>query len=258
MAQQKNNVAVFDRDVRENAGYRYTTHARYSSVVANERITRATLRHIDDRVKRVLDAGCGDGTYTQQLKASRPLLEMSGFDPAVEAINVARRRHVGIQFETADILRPETFPPGKFDLVIVRGVLHHLSDPAAAIRNCANLSDRILIIEPNGNNPILKLIEKFSVYHREHEEQSFSSRTLKAWCRDAGFAVSSLEFIGFVPFFFPGGLAKLIHFFQPFLERFPLLGRFFGAQIVLMAERGSATQPTQHSTISHLPLSVGT
>jgi hypothetical protein len=98
----------------------------------------------------------------------------------------------------------------------------------------------LLIIEPNGNNPILKLIEKMSPYHREHEERSFSSRTLARWCREAGCPATSISFIGFVPFFFPTLPAKIIHFFQPFLERVPLLCRFFGAQVVITAESKSA------------------
>ena len=58
-----------------------------------------------------------------------------------------------------DVLRAETFPEGKFDLIILRGVLHHVLDPAEAIRQCAARTNALLIIEPNGNNPILKLIE---------------------------------------------------------------------------------------------------
>jgi SAM-dependent methyltransferase len=235
----KNNVSVFDSDVRDNEGYRYTTSASYSSIVANRRMTDATLQHIATTAKRVLDAGCGDGTYANDIKRERSSLEIVGFDPASEAVRVARSRYPDIEFVVGDVLRAETFPEGKFDLIILRGVLHHVLDPAEAIRQCAARADALLIIEPNGNNPILKLIEKVSPYHREHEERSFSSRTLARWCREARCPATSISFIGFVPFFFPTLPAKIIHFFQPFLERVPLLCRFFGAQVIITAESKS-------------------
>ena len=240
----KKNVGVFDSDVRDNEGYRYTTSASYSSIVANRRMTEATLQHIPPSAKRVLDAGCGDGTYANDIKRARSSLEIVGFDPASEAVRVARSRYPGIEFVVGDVLRAETFPEGKFDLIILRGVLHHVSDPAAGIRQCAARADALLIIEPNGNNPILKLIEKVSPYHREHEERSFSSRTLARWCREAGCPATSISFIGFVPFFFPTLPAKVIHFFQPFLERVPLLCRFFGAQVIITAESQGRVRPS--------------
>jgi SAM-dependent methyltransferase len=231
----KKNVGAFNSDVRDNQGYRYTTSASYSSFVANRRMTDATLQHIAPMAKRVLDAGCGDGTYTNYIKGERSSLEIVGFDPASEAIRVAHGRYPDIEFVVGDVLRPETFPEGKFDLIILRGVLHHVLDPAEAIRQCAVRADLLLIIEPNGNNPILKLIEKLSPYHRQHEERSFSSQTLARWCREARCPATSISFIGFVPFFFPTLPAKIIHFFQPFLERMPLLCRFFGAQVIIAA-----------------------
>jgi SAM-dependent methyltransferase len=229
----KKNVSVFDSDVRENSGYRYTTEASYSSIVANNRITEATLLHIEKDCTSILDVGCGDGTYSSQIQQAMPAIDVAGFDPAAEAVEVARNRNPHMQFLVGDILRPQTFPERKFDVVILRGVLHHLADPAAAIGNCRKLSDNLLIIEPNGNNPILKVIEKTSRYHREHEEQSFSSRKLRRWCEESGYRLASMEFIGFVPFFFPTLPARLIYFLQPFLEHVPLLCRFFGAQIVI-------------------------
>jgi len=244
MTDIKKNVSVFEADVVENYGYRYTTGAPFSSLAANRRITEATLRLIPPGCGSILDAGCGDGTYVNDIRHARPGLEMVGLDPAAEAINIAKARYTGISFLEGNILRPATLPDKRFDLVILRGVLHHLSDPAAAIRNCAALADRLLIIEPNGNNPILKIIERASRYHREHEEQSFTPRRLRRWCGKAGLELESLEFIGFVPFFFPEFPAKIIYFLQPFLEKIPLLGRFFGAQTVILCRRSAPSVKT--------------
>src|SRR6185295_9819335 len=102
----KKNVSVFNSDVRRNAGYRYTTSAPYSSIVANRRMTEATLRHIHGNCHSILDAGCGDGTYSSEIKRARPSIHLVGFDPSIDAIEIARTRHPGIQFLQGDMLRP--------------------------------------------------------------------------------------------------------------------------------------------------------
>jgi SAM-dependent methyltransferase len=232
----KKNVEAFNADVRAMRGYRYTSESVCSAVLANRRITEATLARIGPDVATVLDLGCGDGTYTADIHRARPSLRLVGVDAAEEAIEEARRRHEDIEFRTADALDLSTYPPGPFDLAIARGVLHHLSDPKKAIANLTRCASRVLIIEPNGNNPVLKVIERVSAYHREHEEKSYSSRTLRRWCADARARVTSLSYIGFVPFFFPAFGARLIYRMQPVLEKVPLLPDVLGAQIVIELE----------------------
>jgi hypothetical protein len=107
--------------------------------------------------------------------------------------------------------------------------------------NAMMLSEQLLIVEPNGNNPILKLIEKLSPYHCQHEERSFSSRTLKKWCKEAGYEVKHLDFVGFIPFFFPTALTRIIYFFQPFMEKIYPLKKYFGAQIIIRCRKKQLT-----------------
>jgi len=232
----KKNVEAFNADVRANAGYQYTTESLCSAVLANRRITDATLERIGSDVRTVLDLGCGDGTYTAEIARARPGLRVVGVDAAEEAIKEAKKRYPDVEFHIANALDLSTFPDEGFDLAIARGVLHHLSDPAKAITNLTRCASRVLIIEPNGNNPLLKVIERVSKYHREHEEKSFSAMRLRRWCRDARATVKSLSYIGFVPFYFPTFGAKLIHGVQPALEKVPLLPDVFGAQIVIELE----------------------
>ena len=86
MTQLKKNVTVFEQDVLENEAYRYTTNAGFSSVVANRRMTEATLKWLGPELHQVLDAGCGDGTYTHELKVARPDLQIAGYDAAEVAV----------------------------------------------------------------------------------------------------------------------------------------------------------------------------
>jgi 2-polyprenyl-3-methyl-5-hydroxy-6-metoxy-1,4-benzoquinol methylase len=234
---EKKNVSVFNSDVLENKGYRYTQNAPYSSVVANLRQTQETLKLLDKDAKTLVDIGCGDGTYTAEIAHARPDLRVTGFDPAAAAVSLAKEKHPNIDFRVANLLDFSSMPKEQFDIAVIRGVLHHLTDPALAIENASKIAKKIIIIEPNGNNPILKIIEKTSKYHIEHEERSFSQALLKKWCEEKNLQIEYLTVIGFVPFFFPTVLAKFIYFFQPFLEWFWLLKKYFGAQIVIVATR---------------------
>ncbi|MDB4978580.1 MAG: Methyltransferase type 12 [Candidatus Peribacteria bacterium] len=229
-------MGSFNEDVRENGGYLYTTNASFSSKVANKRISEETRKYISPEIHTIIDAGCGDGIYTNEIAFITPGTKLTGFDPAVDAIQRAGCLYPDIVFVVGDVLRPETFPKKKYDMAIMRGVIHHLPIQKDAIANMPLLSTKLFIIEPNGNNPILKIIEKVSSYHIEHEEQSFSTKSLVSWCMDAGYNQINVTYIGFVPFFCWEPLAKFVYFFQPFLEKIPLFPKYFGAQIAIYCE----------------------
>ncbi len=236
----KKNVSVYNQDVATQGGYPYTVNPSFSSWASCKRSTDEALkkiRSLNIPLKKIVDAGCGDGTFTEQLAQALPDIEFLGFDPASEAIAAAKARSVRAKFQVGNLLEPSTLPSGTYDLVLLLGVLHHLTDQKQAVANALKISPRVLIIEPNGNNPILKVIEKTSKYHIEHEEQSFSSRFFFKMAHELKLKVLSSCFIGFVPIFFPTLPAKVIYFFQPFLEKIPFLARFLGAQIVLLLEK---------------------
>ncbi|MVM34748.1 methyltransferase domain-containing protein [Spirosoma sp. HMF4905] len=230
----KKNVQEFNRNVRENGGFLYTTNAQFSSDVANKRISDEIFKFIKPSYKTLVDIGCGDGMYTNNIKQNFPELDVHGFDPADSAIQIAKQNYPDVKFETINLLDDQLIAPArKYDVAVIRGVLHHLSDQQKAITNAFKLADNLIIMEPNGNNPILKVIERTSQYHIEHEEQSFFEWQLKRWIRNAGGQVTSWSYVGYVPFFFPTGPAKVIYFFQPFLEKIPLLKHIFSAQFII-------------------------
>jgi ubiquinone/menaquinone biosynthesis C-methylase UbiE len=233
----KKNVGQFNEDVLGNEGYVYSTNAQFSSVVANARQTSAIVERIPRSARTIIDIGCGDGVYTQEIKNALPAAQVTGFDPAAEAVKIAAKRFPELQFSVANILDRNTLPSEQFDVGVLRGVLHHVSDPELAIKNSAALCKTLIILEPNGNNPVLKVIEKTSQYHREHEEQSFSSPLLRRWCRNSGWKIQSQAFTGFVPFFCPTPFAKVMLALQPILERIPPIAWFGAGNIVLVCTR---------------------
>ncbi len=80
----------------------------------------------------------------------------------------------------ADLLDARTLSDTVYDVGIIRAVPHHLPDDsqALAIQNASQRCRRLIILEPNGNNPIVKLFEKYSTYHVEHEEKSYTSTVI--------------------------------------------------------------------------------
>ena len=237
----KKNVSQFDKDVVNNHGFVYTTNLKYSSIVSNKRISDEVKQNISKNSKIIFDAGCGDGTYTQEIKNNFPGSAVVAADPSSEGIKIAAARHPGIDFFVMDLEDEKAFErfTHKLDITVVRGVLHHMNNPAKGIENISKVTKKIIIVEPNGNNPLLKIIEKTSKYHIEHEEQSFSSATLKKWCTDSGFKNIQITYIGLVPFFFPTALAKIIHFIQPLVEKIPFINKYCCAQIVLTSNQSN-------------------
>ena len=222
--QHERNIAEFDRDVRAYGGYRYTSGARLSSRLSTRRITDAVLALARPRGKRIVDIGCGDGTYTMEL-AQAGAREVRGFDASAEAIAVASSR-VGAQdnvrFGVLDVYQLEAGGQ-PYDVAVVRGMLHHLYDAPRAIRRISQIAREIVVVEPNGWNPALKLLEKFSPYHVRHEEKSFAPRQLDRWFAVAGCRLESSAFIGLVPIFCPDALAHVLKAMEPFVENTPLV-----------------------------------
>ncbi|MGD9781259.1 MAG: class I SAM-dependent methyltransferase [Kiritimatiellia bacterium] len=227
-------VAPFDRDAVANAGYLYTTGARLSSQMANRRLTDAALEAVDFRGQRVLDIGCGDGTYTIELFDRGQPASICGVDPAHKAIAVARQKSAGrnIAFAVENACKLP-YEADRFDVVHLRGVLHHMDQPEVALREALRVAPAVVIIEPNGYNPILKLLERLSSYHREHEEKSYGSRKLTRWIGEGGGEVYLRKWVGLVPFFCPDLMARMLKMVEPVWERIPLV-RVFGCAVCVM------------------------
>jgi ubiquinone/menaquinone biosynthesis C-methylase UbiE len=67
-----------------------------------------------------------------------PDIAFYGFDPAKAAIHMAKTKYANCEFLVGDILDTGTFPNKKFDLAIIRGVIHHLPTQSMAIRNASD------------------------------------------------------------------------------------------------------------------------
>lgn len=238
MINEESGIDAFEQDATLHGGYLYTTDQQLSSSLATQTSTEMILQMGSFAGRSVLDIGCGDGFYTIQFWDRGGPREMVGVDASPAAIKIANanKRERTIRFEVGDA-HHLAYPDNRFDLVLIQSILHHDDHPQDIIREAFRLAPEILIHEPNGNNPGLKIIEKLSPYHREHNEKSYTSRQLVQWIRQAGGIVIANRFAGFVPMFCPDWLARLANTVEPLVESTPVLNTLGCAVYVLVARR---------------------
>ena len=230
---KEKNIDRFNKDVESHNGYKYTNEYRFSSKIANDRISKAILSMTNFKGKRVIDVGCGDGTYSFQLLEAGAKYVV-GVDAASKAVEIANKKYSDnkdIEFYVENIYELSA-PLVKYDIAVVRGILHHLYDVKSAIKSISKLANTIIVLEPNGFNPILKVIEKISPYHIEHEEKSYAPNFLDKCFLFCGGNVVKYEYIGLVPMFCPVILARILKIIEPLIEKLPLLNKVVCGQYI--------------------------
>ncbi len=243
---KEKNIDIYNQDVKKLGRYEYTGQDRYSSITAGKKQSEEILKSIRSlKLKkpfRILDVGSGDGTYTFELYEKLNPKFIVGFDFALAGVEIARKKikkrdTKKIMFINSSIYNVDKKIKEKFDIAVIRGVLHHLYQPGRGINAVCKLADIIVVAEPNGYSPLMKIMEKVSPYHRKHEEKSYWPPTLNSWFERNGFRVRKQYFFGPVPFFFPEIPARLIKKIEPFIENIPYLNRIYCATNLIIYER---------------------
>ena len=230
---KERSIGEFNKDVAAHDGYVYATGERLSCRLSNRRMTRAVVELGDLAGKRVIDIGCGDGTYSREL-IEAGASQVLGIDAAEVAVRRAEEKFgsfENLRFQVCDVYALEE-PEQRYDVAVLRGFLHHLYDVERAIDRISRMARQIVVVEPNGYNPVLKVIERVSPYHRKHEEKSYPPRRLDRWFEGRGGRVVSSQYIGLVPMFCPDLLARVCKSVEPLVERTPLLRNLCCAQYV--------------------------
>jgi SAM-dependent methyltransferase len=229
---------IFNRDVETKGGYVYAQDGKLSSRLATQRWLELMLGLGDVKGRSVADIGCGDGTFTVRYWDRIEPRRMSALDPAFKALvaGAAKAQERPILFVAGDGHRLP-YVDDAFDVAILQAILHHDTDPAATIREALRVARDVLVLEPNGYSPILKLIEKLSPYHREHEERSYTAGQLRRWVESAGGRIVKGRFGITVPMFCPDWLARILKLVEPAVERLPLVNRLVCAVYVFRASR---------------------
>lgn len=81
--------------------------------------------------RRVLDAACGPGLYTQELVARGA--DVTAFDASMTMVDLARKRMANqARIDRAVLGEPLPYPDGAFDLVVCALAIHYADDRGAA------------------------------------------------------------------------------------------------------------------------------
>ncbi|HTQ30690.1 MAG TPA: class I SAM-dependent methyltransferase [Opitutaceae bacterium] len=172
----------------------------------------------------------GAGTQSLALQVDHANFEFASIDISDEAVAFAERhkRLPQARFSVDDAHHTQ-FPAGSFDLVIGRGILHHLDIPAACaeIKRVLKPGGRIVFGEPLDGNALINLYRKLTPNIRSRDERPLSYGSLKLL--GSHFGELDIRYYGFLTL----GLAvfglrspRRLHRFDGFLLNTLGLGRF--------------------------------
>ena len=137
---------------------------------------------------RVLDIGCGDGGFLEELQHLG--LDVEGLDFSPTAVALARQRGLRVLQGSVE---DASYPAESFDLVVMRHVLEHLPNPAATleiVRGWLRPGGRILIEVPNRDSLQRRLFGRFwHGYDSPRHFFAFTPRDLRTLLGGCGFRV---------------------------------------------------------------------
>jgi SAM-dependent methyltransferase len=139
---------------------------------------------------RVLDLGCGDGTFTA-VAAGGGAAAAVGADVAEAALLRARRAHPELPFERVDPSGPLPFADNHFDLVWASEVIEHIADTAAwlsEVRRVLAPGGRLALTTPDHSRMRLLVggVERYSQPLGDHLHL-YTRRSLRDLLADFGF-----------------------------------------------------------------------
>jgi SAM-dependent methyltransferase len=176
---------------------------------------------------RVLDLGCGDGVMECFIRRYYPKWDVDAIDVSAESIAMARQLELPhTRFAAYDGLHIP-FETGTFDLVLLAGVLHHVSFDLHAnllqdILRVLKPGGRLVIYEHNPLNPLTKRLVNTCVFDRD--ARLLRCGYLRKLLNRQGFIIQQRFYFIFIPPY--GWLRRLIPL-ERFLGWLPAGGKYF-------------------------------
>jgi 2-polyprenyl-3-methyl-5-hydroxy-6-metoxy-1,4-benzoquinol methylase len=166
----------------------------------------------------VIDVGCGDGAFANQM--------LTGHYPAVDGIDKSeaaiRRAQAesrgGAIFRAVDLVAFDYDSLPHYDAAFLIGILHHVKHATPnIIQALKRRTGKMIVLEPNGNNLIRKLLE-FTPAYRAAGEDSFRTKELISIFKTAGWRPAIRRRLNVFPNFTPGFIYRHLAPIEPWIE----------------------------------------
>ena len=163
-------------------------------------------------IGKVLDIGCGPGTFMGNLKKEKKDLECIGIDFSPQQIDYASRNYPDAKFYCADAYDTKTLDSiGKsFDVITIVEVIEHISnlDSIRLLRRAKELlkpSGKIIITTPNYHScwgGVEYLVNTFGeVNYQDQHINRYNANALGSDLEKSGFnKITVKSFLSFSPF----------------------------------------------------------
>ena len=109
---------------------------------------------------KILECGCGAGAFGKRFANLNLFLNIVGVDISNKMVEIANNCNNNYKAIVGDLENKNIFKSNTFDIIICPMILHHFPNISNVMDNLYYwLKDngRIVIIEPNGSNPVNKL-----------------------------------------------------------------------------------------------------
>lgn len=158
-------------------------------------LVRQSVQH---PVKRILEYGCGIGRNIRYLQQAFPGAEIMGTDISEASLETARSENPGVRFE----MEHADLELGKFDLIFVAGVYHHVppmerGNVSSVLASRLEKSGTVFVFEHNPYNPVTRKIVNNCPY--DADAVLLKPAELRSLMRDAGLRDVSQSYCLFIP-----------------------------------------------------------
>ena len=187
---KQKEIAFFDRHATTDAYDVFTPESNRRIIAAFTRLSALPPG------ARVVDLGCGSGTFTQQLRQAG--YSAVGLDISPKLIALGRVKHPDLELIEGDV-EGLPFGPESFDGVLLSGLVHHLPDPsrcAAEVFRVLRPGGRFVAFDPNRMNPMMWLYrDRSSPFYSSvgvtENERPVLAREVAGVFRKAGFTAGT-------------------------------------------------------------------